>query len=296
MMSKLDSDDVRIFLAVARSGSLSMAARLIGATQPTLGRRLARLERDFGLVLFQKSRTGYSLTLSGRKLLAAADGMMSAETAFLRQLEAERSGSEPVIRIWAGVWMSKIIVGKLPALQAAARCRLVLFTESRVDESQVRVNDIVVKHGRVKGDHFVARRLGRSPYAAFGSQHYVDGHPEAWSAARCGTGSWILVHNIEERNQELQAVPVLGYPLIGTDARVIQCTSAQTVYDVVRDGQALGFLPISAGKRAGLVQVSQEESELEHDYWLSYREEARLLPHVTAVARELGAQLAHSTL
>ncbi len=297
MLSKLDSDDVRIFLAVARSGSLSMAARLVGASQPTLGRRLARLERNFGLVLFQKSRAGYSLTPSGRKLLAAAESVMSAETAFMRQLEAEKDGAVPVIRIWTGVWLSKLIVCRMAALQAVAPCgRLVLYTEPHVDESQIGVNDIVIKHGRFKADNFVVRRLGCSAYAAFGSQGYVDNHPEASSSLRCETGSWILVHRVEEQNLELRAVPESGYPKVGGDAKVWLCTSAQTVLDVVCGGDALGFLPIGIGARSGLAQLSKECAELEHEYWLAYREESRRLPYVTAVAKELAYQLTHCNL
>ena len=148
----------------------------------------------------------------------------------------------------------------------------------------------------MKGDSFVARRLGRSPYAAFGAPRYVEEHPEVWSNSQRRTGSWILVHQLEERSQQLRAVPIPGYPDIGEDAYLMQCTSAQTVYDVVRDAQALSFLPISAGKRAGLVQISNEHPELEHEYWLAYREEARRFPHVTAVARELGAQLSRCSL
>lgn len=274
-----------------------MAARVVGASQPTLGRRMTRLERNFGLVLFQKSRAGYSLTPSGRKLLAAADSVMSAETAFMRQLEAEKDGAVPVIRIWTGVWLSKLIICRMAALQAVAPCsRLVLYTESHVDESQIGLNDIVIKHGRFKADNFVVRRLGCSAYAAFGSQVYVDNHPEASASMRCESGTWILVHRVEEQNQELRAVPEAGYPKVGGDAKVSLCTSAQTVLDMVSGGHALGFLPIGIGARSGLAQLSKEYPQLEHEYWLAYREESRRLPYVTSVAKELAYQLTHCNL
>ncbi|MFY0537428.1 helix-turn-helix domain-containing protein [Nannocystis pusilla] len=48
----LDWDDLRFFLAVARAGSFSAAARGLGVTQPTVGRRIAALERSLGARLF----------------------------------------------------------------------------------------------------------------------------------------------------------------------------------------------------------------------------------------------------
>src|ERR1700749_3787931 len=46
--SNLDWDDVRVFLAVARHGSLRAAGRALGLSQPTIGRRLATFETTFG--------------------------------------------------------------------------------------------------------------------------------------------------------------------------------------------------------------------------------------------------------
>ena len=51
----MDWDDVRVFLSIARNGTLGAAARDIGQTQPTLGRRLRGLEQAVGLTLFQRS-------------------------------------------------------------------------------------------------------------------------------------------------------------------------------------------------------------------------------------------------
>ena len=50
----MEWSDIRIFLAVARAGSLGGAARLTGQSQPTMGRRLRVLERDAGQALFQR--------------------------------------------------------------------------------------------------------------------------------------------------------------------------------------------------------------------------------------------------
>ena len=47
--------DIRVFLAIVRGGSLGAAARSVGSTQPTMGRRLRALEQAIGSTLFQRT-------------------------------------------------------------------------------------------------------------------------------------------------------------------------------------------------------------------------------------------------
>jgi DNA-binding transcriptional LysR family regulator len=61
-------DDMRVFLAVARAESLSGAAPVLKMDPATLGRRIARLERSLGAVLFVKSPQGYALTDLGERM------------------------------------------------------------------------------------------------------------------------------------------------------------------------------------------------------------------------------------
>ena len=61
----LDWDDLRFFLAIARTGSLSAAARELRVTQSTAGRRLASLEADLGARLLHRTPEGYAPTLAG---------------------------------------------------------------------------------------------------------------------------------------------------------------------------------------------------------------------------------------
>src|SRR5215469_15171626 len=62
---KLDWNDVRTFLAVAESGSLNAAARVLGMTQPTISRRMEDLEYRLSARLFDRSSRGVTLTDAG---------------------------------------------------------------------------------------------------------------------------------------------------------------------------------------------------------------------------------------
>lgn len=85
----MDWDDLRIFLAVARSESLSAAGKRLKVDPATVGRRIARLEEATGARLFTKSPQGYALTEEGTRLVPHAE---AAERA---TLGAEESLSGP---------------------------------------------------------------------------------------------------------------------------------------------------------------------------------------------------------
>ncbi len=76
----MDWDDLRIFLAVARSESLSGAGKRLKIDAATVGRRIARLEESMGARLFAKSPQGYALTEEGTRLLPhAAAGRLTVQ-------------------------------------------------------------------------------------------------------------------------------------------------------------------------------------------------------------------------
>ena len=61
----LDWDDLRFFLAIARRGSLTAAAKDLRVAQSTVGRRLATLESSLSARLLLRTPDGYRLTLAG---------------------------------------------------------------------------------------------------------------------------------------------------------------------------------------------------------------------------------------
>lgn len=111
-------DDLRVFLAVARGGSLSAAGQGLRIDPATVGRRIARLEQSLGEALFLKSPQGYALTRAGEQLVARAE-------------EAERalSGAEDALRGSADILDGTIRIGApdgcanflLPQVAAAIR-------------------------------------------------------------------------------------------------------------------------------------------------------------------------------
>ena len=83
---RLDWNDVRIFFAVAESGSLNGAARILGMTQPTIGRRMEDLEIRLGARLFYRSPRGVTLTPAGDTMRRLASGMARLGESIVRDV------------------------------------------------------------------------------------------------------------------------------------------------------------------------------------------------------------------
>src|SRR5215469_9926155 len=90
----MDWDDVRVFLAVAREGSMRAAGRALGLSQPTIARRLAAFEASFdGASLFDRLPEGLRLSTAGEQLVPAA---RTVEDAVLT-LERRRAAASPLL-------------------------------------------------------------------------------------------------------------------------------------------------------------------------------------------------------
>ena len=98
--SVVDWDDLRIFLSVARTESLSGAGRRLGLDASTVGRRIARLEGAVGAALFLKTPQGYQLTAEGARLIAPAEAAEQAASAAAEAVRAD-AGITGQLRIGA---------------------------------------------------------------------------------------------------------------------------------------------------------------------------------------------------
>src|SRR5215472_8739951 len=92
--SAMDWDDVKVFLAVAREGSMRAAGRALGLSQPTIARRLAAFEAGFaGPNLFDRLPEGLRLNAAGEQLVPAAEGVEDA----VLTVEQRRAAASPVL-------------------------------------------------------------------------------------------------------------------------------------------------------------------------------------------------------
>lgn len=92
-------DDVRFFLAVARTGSVRRAADELGVSRPTVMRHVEALEKRVELVLFERVATGLHLTPAGIRLVASAEQTERGVLAFRRAAEGAQDELEGRIEV-----------------------------------------------------------------------------------------------------------------------------------------------------------------------------------------------------
>src|SRR3977135_3684924 len=103
--ASMDWDDVRVFLAVARHGSLRAAGRSLGLSQPTIGRRLAAFEATFGgPTLFGRLPGGARLHPAGNALLPAAEQLENAALTLERRRAVTSPALSGTVRVSVGEW------------------------------------------------------------------------------------------------------------------------------------------------------------------------------------------------
>src|SRR6266581_206693 len=106
----MDWDDVRVFLAVARHGSLRAAGRALSLSQPTIGRRLATFEATFGgPTLFDRRPEGLRLNPAGEQLIPAAESVERAALMLERRRAAASPALSGTVRVSVGEWAAAFL-------------------------------------------------------------------------------------------------------------------------------------------------------------------------------------------
>lgn len=167
-MKNLQWDDIRCFLAVARSGGLSQAAPQVGASAATLGRRMLSLERQLMRKLFVRRQTGYQLTNDGKDFLAIALAMDAGSRQINFWLDAELQ--KPVVRLSAGTWTSSFLCENFARIWTPDDPFILAFhtTEARLD----------ISHREVT--FRTARLISASEAANPPSQVWRRARPDRW--------------------------------------------------------------------------------------------------------------------
>jgi DNA-binding transcriptional LysR family regulator len=184
----------RSFLEVMSDGSLSAAARRLGATQPTIGRHIAALEACLNLPLFTRSQRGLLPTEAAFDLLPHAEAMAAAAASMTRAASGEASAALGTVRITASE-----IVGceVLPPILAGFRrqypsIKLELALSNQNEDLLRRDADIAIRMVRPSQKALVAQRIGEVTIGLYAHASYVAafGAPTSMDelAAHCVIG------------------------------------------------------------------------------------------------------------
>ena len=165
----MDWSDLRIFLAIAREGTLGAAARKLGQSQPTMGRRLRALEQSVGQTLFQRTGEGFVPTDEGAAVIVHAERMEQEALAFERQLAGQDQQLDGMLRIsssdWFGVHLLTPVLAEFARLQP--RVVVELLTDARLYSLPRREADMVFRIKPFDEPEVISRRLLHIEYGVY---------------------------------------------------------------------------------------------------------------------------------
>jgi DNA-binding transcriptional LysR family regulator len=168
-------DDVRHLLAVARTGSLSGAARALGVGHVTVGRRIALLEKRLGVTLLNRTPDGFATTSAGDAVLRQC---MAMERAAL-DLERIAAGRDLLLAGSVRVTTTEALAFQLvaPAIAVMRRThpelRVDLVAGARSLDVARRDADLAVRFARPSTSDLVCRKLGEVGFTLYASERYL---------------------------------------------------------------------------------------------------------------------------
>jgi DNA-binding transcriptional LysR family regulator len=269
----MDWDDVRVFLAVARKGSMRAAGRALGLSQPTIARRLTAFEATFGgPTLFDRLPEGLRLNAAGEQLVAAAE---SVEDAVLT-LERRRAAASPVlsgtVRVSTGEcaagFLARCLSGSTTtALPSGITLELV---ESRQTANLARREaDLALRHQPPETGDFYVSKAGTFACAVY---------------RRRGEDTDAWVTYTEEQTHYAPARWVQRQVEATNDAVALRASSMLMHLEAIRAGTGRGILPCYVGDGHPLLErLTPPIPELAAEYWIIVHRDLRRAACVRAV-------------
>lgn len=268
-MYQLDWDDLRLFLAVAETGTLTAAARACGLTQPTLGRRVQSLEQRLGQKLFQRTAAGFLLTDTGQALLPVARGMAEAADTVLRQLSGQEAQLSGTLRISSFDWFSHYVLADYCAgfLQMHPQVSLELITDSRLFNLARREADLVFRLQPFAEPDIAQRKLLQLDYAVYASLDF--------DLRRLDAPQTLQLISMDNYFSDLPDVTWLQQQFPG--ARIsFQSNSREAQARLCAAGLGLAVLPVRMAQQiAGLQQLPLPTAPPPRQIWLGFHQDLR---------------------
>jgi len=273
----MDWSDMRVFLAIARSGSLGGAAKQLGISHPTVGRRLQVLEKGCGQVFFLRTAQGLVLTDSGEKILNLAQEMEHSALAIERRLAGDSAQPEGLLRISSADWFACYILAPVLS-ELATRYPLIVpevIAGHRLFDLSRRDADIAFRIVPFTEPDIVHRKLTTLSYGLYSAIGFPAPKPQ-------GEGLGLITMNIAQAHYPDVHWLQQRYPL----ARTVFTSSSRTVQaQMCAQGLGVAVLPRPLGDQLTALQlIDPDQPPPGRDIWMGYHQDMRQMDRLRALA------------
>ncbi|MGG7576393.1 LysR family transcriptional regulator [Rhizobium sp. Nf11,1] len=274
-------DDVRIFLAVARTGQILAASKRLGLNHATLSRRLTSLEDALKTRLFVRRTNGCELTAEGGIFLNAAERMETEMLAAQANLGHTDTAIAGTVRVGApdgfGVSFLAPRMGRL--IERHPELKIQLVPVPRSFSLSQREADIAITLERPEQGRLVSSKLTDYTLGLYASRHYLASH------GRPGDVDALKAHPRIGYVEDLIFTASLNFSgevMRSWDAS-FEISTAIGQTEAVRSGAGIGILHDYIARQYPELERILPEVSIRRAYWTTYHETARDLVRVRSV-------------
>ena len=282
MNQTFDWNDLRYFLAVARTGSTIAAAKDLGVNQSTVQRRLAVLEEATGRKLVERLPSGYRLTSFGEELRPHAEAVETAIACFERKIASADTTPTGTMRLTCSEGMAyRFIPRMLDVFHARyPGLHVDLIIADRYFDLAKGEADIALRAGDSKDSALISRKLSDTPWALYASRSYVGRHGRIEQLEDIDRHAVILFDGY------LETLPASKVLRTSAPNAVVTARSNSVIGMLltVKSGVGIGPLPVQIGDmEEDLVRVLDPLPETMSSIYLLVHPDLRNTPRVRAL-------------
>jgi len=282
---QLGWDDLRVILAVSQGGTLAAAAERLRVSHVTVFRRLNQIEKQLGVRLFERRRSGYTPTAAGAEVTALAGRLEHDIAALQRRIAGRDQRAAGAVRITT---TDTLLYGPLFSVLAAfRRAHPQIVLEVAVSNTLLDLDkgeaDVAIRPSRDPPPTMIGRRVSAVAMAVYGSRRNPAAEPGALGRYDWAVPDESLAHTPARRWLEEKGL---------LSRAVYRANSLFALREAARHGVGLAVLPCYlADSDPQLVRVGAPVPELQSELWLlthpQLRRTARVKTFVDTLARLL---------
>ncbi len=274
-------EDIRYFLALARHGSLSAAARALQVEHSTVSRRVDALEKNIRLRLFDRLPRGWQLTAEGYTLLPHAERVEREMLSFSRATLGTTAVGGTVRLSAPSLLVNTFLIPQLASQRA--RWSLIDLYLTGETHSADRLHydvDLAIRLGRPQDASLAVRRLAVLGYGLYATPDYAQRPPEDW----CFIGA----------DDPLRRAPEQQWLETFSAGRrfVLRCSQPSEMLEAAAAGLGIAVLPHCLARAAGaltapagaLVALDGNSDIPSREIWLLIHSQSRHVPRIQAMA------------
>lgn len=272
------------FLAVCSTRSLTASAELMGVTQPALTQAIAKLERQLGVTLFDRSSRPLNLTPYGHVLFDYARALEANTDALITKLDAMKAGSGGLLRIGCGPdWIHEILPVAISRLQADSPEIRVSLTVALNDDlrAMLDADKLDMFFASITDIYFGAayetRVLLREEMLIVAHRDHPVHHGAPKSLEELAEIPWVMTGDETFGRQLLRRV--FGRAGVQLPLPLVETNSVRAMINFLRHSRTLGFLSRThTGAYPEIAAVDTPDGLPQREGGVTWRRDAPLLP------------------